>query len=477
MTPTTRTLSRSLLAALLGSSLLRNLSAVALLRVLNVLLTIATFGYAARALGPECWGEYNYGASVAAYAGILISPGLMTWGLREVARDRSRSGRLAVLVNSVQLGLATPAFVAVAVYSAALPEKQRHLLLVMSSVLFTQALDADWVIAGGERLHVTAITGSVLVVAQTLALVTLIRSPDDLTLYALFPVMLGLARFAVAAAVLRRSGVRLERPTVSEYRRAIVASLPLGAAGIFTVVAQHGSRLVVHGLLGDRQLGMFAVALQLLAGGKLVTGILSTVFLPRLSRLFAEDRPLAVREAGSFLRLHLAVGFLLAAALAADAEGIVGLIYGNAYFEAVPLVRWTALPVIFHFAVAGYTEPILAAGEDRALARIVFAIAAVTVGGSLLLVPRLGVLGATLALGCADATGWLSSVTGFRRLMGSAYASAWLTPVLGAAVAAAAMVGLRRLGVPLLLRDALASVPFLVVFGVEARRALGYRST
>jgi O-antigen/teichoic acid export membrane protein len=145
-------------------------------------------------------------------------------------------------------------------------------------------------------------------------------------------------------------------------------------------------------------------------------------------------------------------GFFLAAYAVAEAPAIISILYGAKYAGAVQLLRIMAIAIIFNYAICGYTNCLIAFGKDWVMLRAVLVCTIISVGGGLILVPRLGILGGALVVASIDLAGWLVSLPYYRRTIGSLQFRAWLQPLLGGGCIVGACFLMQAIGVPVWVR-------------------------
>jgi O-antigen/teichoic acid export membrane protein len=421
----------------------------------------------ARLLGPNNYGLLGYGVSIAAYATIVLSPGLLTWGTREIARDRAGAGKVLVIVNATQFVLAFLGYGGLVVFGYAFladPGK-RLIVLCCGLVLFSTALSADWVLNGLELMRFPAALSVVNACLTVIALLLLVRSPQDVYVYALIPAATSILMTAVVYIILvKRAKVQFQLPSLEEARKTLIASLPLGGTMALVIVLHYANNLIVQAYLGMTALGVFWAAFRLLELASQIPTVLSTVFLPRLARCAHSAPVVARREALLFAQVHMIAGFLLAAYAFAEAPAIVSILYGSKYVAAVPLLRIMAFAIIFNFAICGYTNCLISFGKDWVMLRAVLACVIISVGGGLMLVPRMGILGAALVVASIDLAGWLVSLPYYRRTIGSLQFRAWLQPLLGGGCIVGACLLMQAIGLPVWVRvpvSAFTYIPFV----------------
>ncbi len=464
---------RGVAARLRTSSFLLNLLSLGGATIANRLIGLITLGYAARVLGPEKYGLAGFGMSVAAYASIFLSPGFFTWGTRAIARNRRGAGKAVAIVVLTEVMLATLAYAGLITFSLMRDDvSERLIVLVCGAALFSSALSVDWIFAGLEQMRISAALSVPAAILSTVSLLALVQTPADVYIYPLTSIGSS-ALMSVIGYILLVKGLKVRPviPALSEYRRALLDSVPLGTMVAITVVLHYANNLIVHAFLGSTALGVFLAAFRLLELATTIPGILASVFLPRLARVVVDSATEACREARLFAQVHMSSAFFLAAFLAAEAPSIVAILYGARYAGAVDLLRLMSIAVVFNFAICGYTNCLIAFGQDRVMLLVVLTSAVVSVAGGLLLVPRLGEVGAALAVACIDLSGWLVSLPFYRRRIASLQLTAWLWPAVGAACIVLICVLLQAGGVPLWVRVPIAAATYTALQSRDLKRA------
>ena len=455
------------------SSLAVNLTSVAGAMVLGRLIGLITLGYTARVFGPSGYGLVGYGSSIVAYAAIALSPGLVTWGVRAVARDRSRAGIYMVAINTIQMVLATLAYAAIAVFAwtAESPGDERTIILLSGLALFQTAFSADWVFNGLEQMRVSAGLSLVNSSLYTAGLLLWIHTPDHVFRLPIMTVALGFFTTSIGYLLLLRQ-VRLSWPRIEDYKEVLKSAGSLSLMVALVIVLHHANSLIVKSYLGTAELGLFLASYRLVELASTVPGLLSTVVLPRIARKAASSVEDARREAIGYARVLLWIGGLGTALCFAEADDVITFIYGNRFQNAAALLRIMAVGVFFNFAITGYTNTLIAFGRDRVMVAVVAVSSAVAVGGGLLMVPWLGSVGAAIVVALLDFAGLCVSIPAYRASVGRLGWGAWLGPAGLAALTVVLSTLLQRTSLPLIPRLALASVPFVYAAWRELRRLI-----
>jgi len=411
-------------------------------------------GYPARILGPTNFGLVGFGTSLVAYAGILVLPGITTWGTREIARDRNKVGEVLVTVNVIRMFLAFIAYFLLLLYCFYVigEPKERTVVLLCGLSVLSSSITIDWVFNGLELMRIPAFVNVFISVINVVGLLTLVHTPEDIYKYALFAPSLTFLNVIGCLVFFFRRKVKLIMPPLSILIKSIRASLPLGIMMSIVVVLHFANNFIVKFYLGPTNLGIFMSAFMLIELAATIPTILATVFLARLTRVSLASVNLVKRDTEIYAQVHMILGFFIASFFFAEAPSVIGILYGNKYILAVELLRYISVAVIFNYAIFGYTNCLISFGYDRVMLFVVIVSAIISVGGGLLLVPKLGLKGAAIIVIFVDLCGWLVSLPYYKKITGSFHINLWALPALGAITIIFIAIGFQMFGVPFWIR-------------------------
>ncbi len=221
------------------------------------------------------------------------------------------------------------------------------------------------------------------------------------------------------------------------YRTVLVYSFPILASTLITTSATYVDRLVLASIASLASVGFYNYALLFVGGSLVVVAPFSTVLLPRISEHFGRNDTAAIR---SIVRTSTTLAVLVyvpfAVAIAALGPFLLRMLVGAAFVQdGVPLAVLVALSAI---AVPGTVLGSLASGIRRPNILLGSAAAALTANATLsvLLVPRLGILGAAIG---NSAMYWGPLVVLYLALKGTGLVDLDLRSIARIWVAAAAM--------------------------------------
>jgi len=452
-----------------ANQIARNTGALAAARGLTMLLTLGTVAHLTRTLGQEGYGVLGFGTALLSYFSLLARPGLDTLGTRSLARSPKDVTSLASTVTSLQCALAIVAagLYAIAVFAFPNPTDVRLALLILGAPLLIQPFSLEWVYQGLERMGVLAIRNVLAAVLQLVAALVLVRESSDLLpAAAVQGLALAVAGGALYLAYRSDFGPLRLRIDVKAWAPTVREALPLAASVLMVMVYYNIDKLMLGGLRGNAEVGLYDAAYRWLTVALVPASILYQAFFPALSAS-ARDRDARAVRARAYTRTNLVVGAPLAVGGVLLAGPLIELLAGAAFAPAAPILSVLMLNVALVYLNMSLGQPLIAWDLQTSYMWVVAAGAVANVALNLVFISTYGAIGAAWATLASEAVVLVGLATVHWRAVQQLY----LVPILASSLAA--LVGV---GVPVGIGHALAlpwwvgaalSLPVyaLVVFG------------
>ncbi len=389
-----------------GKTIARNAAAGMAAQVAIKLLSFAFSVLIIRRLGVSTYGQY---AAVLAFGALFVSLadlGLSPYAVREIARLRDKAEglpRAAALFGNVlalRLLLALGAGACI-LLTGWLTQRPAPMLVglalgVVGLVMYGAQGAFQSVLAGFERLDLTAGAN----VLQQLLFVTL----GAVVLWAgwgyhslIVVNLLGIALLTLVCwRGVRRVDLRPARPATKEWGGLLRAALPFGFIGLTLGLSYKFDSVLLNIFHGDAATGTYNAAYTLVFAVVVLSNVINVALYPSLARQ-------SVRAPESLRRIYERVfGYLLMIALPIAVGGsllagsLVDFLFGDQYAGAVQVLAilvWV-IPFMFLTEFLGYI--IVIDGAERRVALAIAASTTVNVALNALLVPRYGVLAASI---------------------------------------------------------------------------------
>lgn len=401
--------------------IVRSYAWIAGAEILSKGMGFVAFALLARVLAPPAYGVLELAVAVSMVALLFVDFGLGPTAARTMTTDPERADSMTGSVPAIRLGLALLSLllaIGLGPLLATTPDGRTLIVLYTAALLFAPWI-LDWVFQGLDRTAWVA-PAQLLRMSVFLAGVVLwIDGPQQLVRVGAIEIA-GFATLAIYYVLASRShGQRPAlRPDAASVRELIRESAPVGAGQLLWVLNQYLPTFVVAGWLAGPELAYYGAA------HRIVFGLGSFVFLyfftlyPALVRATHERRDEFVPLVTLSMRATAWLGGLGAIAGTLLAAPVSALAFGAEFGPTGPLLAVLVWALPIHLISGHARFALIAAGEARAQMQAQAFGVAVTAVGCATLVPRLGALGAAIAL-LAAATGvWAWAHIATRRRVG-----------------------------------------------------------
>lgn len=439
------------------------------LRIVNFLFQI----FVIRTLGDAEFGTYNVIISWVSYFQVLGDLGITQYFRREIARDRSATGRyfwdmvvlrllLALVTSAVTIGLA---FVFLKPYSE---EKLLAIVLFCGTYFFQAFLyPLLMVIEGNERVDISQIfnvIGQVVILIAGFILVSISKSFFWLIVagFINIPVLIFLAYRIVRC---NNFGPPRFHINPAAWFGIIQYGLPFGLIQFALTSNRFADRIVLNQFsFSAAEIGWYSIAYNLTLNFTTLAQAFNDAFQPTLAREHAGDPTKAPRwyfrsvKMMVFLSIPIAVGGMLLA------EPLISTLYkpeNRAAYIAFFIIIWDLPAVLYNNFCGNMTTAIV---KERAAARINVTQSIVNIVVNIILIRPLGMIGAAFATVISDTYAASLFYLLFRREFGPGLGFRHLMRVFASAIGmGAVIVLLHELQVNLFITIALGAVAYLAL--------------
>ncbi|CAM2180598.1 Flippase [Paraburkholderia sacchari] len=389
----------------------RNFIAMMTLQLGAYAMSLATFPYLARVLGPHQFGVFGYSLAIVAYGTTLTEWGFNLSGPRAVVECRNDPVRLNELIWSIVTGKAILCLVSLGILCLAVSFDRQlaaNLPVILCSWIAVVAniFTMYWLMQGLERFKLLAI---VVLLARLLVLpltFICVHDSNDVVVAALIQAAGPFVAAAFSVWVAYRTGV-LKRPCVSvasTWRR-IAQGTDMFVATASVSLFSSANTVILGATAGTYQVGIYAAADKIRNVGNIIPAQINQVFFPRVTALFKGNREEAARLtakglcAVQFVTIGIVIFFCFAA------SSVSAVVLGKAYLGSATVLRLLSVCAIAgNFSYFVGLQILVPFGEGKVRSMIMFSGGAVNVAVALFAIPRFGAQGAAISLLIAELT-------------------------------------------------------------------------
>jgi O-antigen/teichoic acid export membrane protein len=379
----------------------RNVSFRLVSQVLWALSNVAGLSLLGNYLRAEGYGTYSFYYAFIPLIGALADLGIGIILTREMARDEANARRLygdALMLKGLFSGTLLIASVVIA-WTAFPPAVAWLICLVAAAALIEIAQDPTiWLFRARERQDVEAL---LLILSQVAWIAGLaVGAWLELPLSYLLGVQAGAFALRLGiGAVIANSTLRPEfQWDPARLRSWIRQGLPYGLAMFGVVLHGRVAVLMLQTFSTAKDVAWFNVAYMLSQPFGFISTALSMSAFPVLAR-YADGSPEALKEAlHKTCKYQIVVSLPLMTGLFLISERVIPLLFhGDDFAQAGTALRFTSLAIVFIFLNLMARFVLAALGRQQIYLRAIVAGLAVNAGLCLLLIPRMGFVGACIA--------------------------------------------------------------------------------
>jgi O-antigen/teichoic acid export membrane protein len=364
--------------------------------ILAKLASLAFFVTMARELGKDGFGEFQF--ALALTGALIYVAGFGTDQLlaREVARDRSRAGRLLADAAAVKVlgGLVMLGVAAIVANLGSSTAEGRAAVYVIGVGTLLEVLSKSWhaIFQGYERFELASAT---LIIQRTLTaaagIAVLLAGGDVVAAAAVYAAGAAVA-VLVAEWWLHRLGVHRAAIVPAGWVPMIRAGVAIGLISLLITVLLRLDVTMLSFLADAATVGVYAVSFRLVEATQFLGWSMATAMLPWLARTEAN------LARGFALGLKAVVSVLLPVGLAfvLFAGPLVDLIYGSAFASSVVPLRILGLMTVLYGINAFGSVSLIARYRPTTYAKLLVPVIALNVVLNLILIPIYGADGAAV---------------------------------------------------------------------------------
>ncbi|MCH5287811.1 MAG: oligosaccharide flippase family protein [Christensenellaceae bacterium] len=375
-------------------------------RVFSLLLPLVTAPYLSRVVGTEGVGLYDYAWNIS-YLFVLVGMlGLENYGVRAIARvrdDREELNRAFSEIWRMQLLVAGGTLLIWLGYVFLIAGEERPVALHLTLMSVSCLVNLDWCLMGLDQFRPIALRNTAVKLAGAAAIFLLVRSRDDLWLYALVWSLATLTGCLSCWTTLR-GRVRLIRVSWRDALRHLPPCATLFISVIAVSVYRRMDVVMLGAMAGWEPNGLYTNAEKIIYCLSGFISAIGTVMLPQASALMHKGQVDKLkRRIALSMELMMCMTAALAFGLASVAERFAPLFFGADFAYSGTLM----IPLAFTLITIGFanvirTQWVLPGGHDAILIRSVVSGACVNLALNALFIPRIGAMGAVIGTLAAE---------------------------------------------------------------------------
>ena len=376
-------------------------------QLLLIVLPIITTPYVTRVFSSNDLGTYSFFNSIVTYFLLLATLGVANYGTKEISANRKIIRKNFWGIYTLQLGAAICSFILYVMLCLTLPVMKNPVAYILGFSLLSKALDISWLFQGLEDFRKITVRNITVKLAGVISIFLFIRSANDLYLYVFlltsFELLGQLSMWIPAKEFIGKPYFDLMY-TKSHLKPVILLFLPQIAISLYVTL----DSTMLGALASTRDVGIYDQALKIVNILLTLVTSLGSVMLPRVSNLLSSGDHKAVNKMHemSFLIYNLVIFPIMAGMLIVN-DDFVNFFLGQDFQEA----RYAIAIMIFRMFFIGWTnimgiQILIPHNKNKEFMLSTTIPAIVSVGLNLLLLPKMGYIGAAIVSVLTEALVW-----------------------------------------------------------------------
>ncbi|NQU83209.1 MAG: flippase [Parcubacteria group bacterium] len=383
-------------------SIAKNTTILTAALVVQRILAFVYFTIIARGIGVENIGKYSFAISFAMIFSIFVDFGLTSAMVREIARARDKIKLYINTLFSVKIVFAFVAFSLIYLVINILnyPDITRNFVYLAGLAIILDSFHLSFygVFRGLRNLKYEAVG---LIIGQFFILmVGLIVVFFDLSLYLLFVALIsgGLFNIIFSLSLIKIKEGFFPRPAFNKkifiYLGKIAAAFAL--AGIFVKVYSYIDTVLLSYLKGDLAVGWYSIPIKLTLAFQFVPMALVASLYPTLSYYFKNSSERLLETFMKGMRYLILLAIPLAFGIGILSDKIILTLYGTDFSPSIIPLQILAIGLVFAFLSFPVGSLLNACNKQAVQTTILGLTMVLNVGLNLILIPRFGVIGASI---------------------------------------------------------------------------------
>jgi len=384
--------------------LTENFLSLLILQGLNYILSLVTFPYLVRILGPEKFGLIAFAQAFVAYFQILTDYGFNLSATREISINRENKQKVNEIFSSVmtvKLFLCLLSFLILSIFLIFIPKFRNDWLIyiftfgmVLGNVLFPV-----WFFQGMEQMRYITILHIIAKTIFTISIFVFVKKMSD---YLYVPLINSLGYLTAGILSLwvvhKNFAVKFILPTIKAVKHQFKEGWHIFVSIISTSLYTTTNTFVLGLFTNNTIVGYYSAGEKIVKALIMVITPLAQTFYPYISRVVQNSKESGIRVIKKLLFLMSSLTFAISLVIFIFANHIANILLGFQYRESIIVIKILSfLPFIISFNNVFGMQTMLSFGFHRVFSKIFISAAITNLFLVIFLIPLFHHVGAALA--------------------------------------------------------------------------------
>lgn len=325
-----------------NSNIKVNIILSTLYQVLTLALPFFTAPYISRVLGAEGVGIYSYTTSIQMYFSMLATLGTVSYGSREIARERSNQEKVSSLFWEIELLTVLTTAITLVAWGMWIiwTDSYKIYYLILTVSLLANLFDISWLYSGLEQFKYIVSQNTIFKIIGTIALFVFVQDKNDTLIYvailSVTTLLANLSMWVYLPKFILPTRLSTLKP-LKHLKETMIYFIPTVATSVYTVLDKTMIGIFTKDI---NENGYYEQATKIINLLKSITfTALNTVVGSRIAFLFAEKRYEEIKgRIDQSIEYVLFIGVAICFGLLGISNNFVPIFFGDGYDRVVELL-------------------------------------------------------------------------------------------------------------------------------------------
>ncbi len=307
--------------------------------LLQVVFPLITFPYAAKVLGVDGIGKYNFSYSIVSYFMQFSALGIYAYAVREgsaIRNDRESFSAFSSEIIEFNIISMVISYVLLTI-TCFLWDKladYNYLIFLLSTNIILTTLGCEWVYAIYEEYFYITVRGIVFQIISMILLFTFVDSSDDLIMYSITTIT-SASGFNILNIIGLCKRIHFSLRPIKTLKQHFKPIMLLFANSIATTIYVNSDTTILGLLSGDFSVGLYSVSTKVYSIVKAILASIIIVSIPRMSNLWASGNRKGFESLGNnILITFFTLSVPATIGIYVLSEDIIRIISDESYLDA-----------------------------------------------------------------------------------------------------------------------------------------------
>lgn len=380
-----------------------------LLQLFNIAFPFITGAYVSRTVGAKNLGEINFSQSILSWIIVVAALGIPTYGVREIAKYRDDKNEMnkifsELMVLRISVSIFLIAFYYISINIVPQFQASEKLFFITGLGLVFNLFSIDWFFSGIEDYKMISIRNIMVRIVTFALIVYFVKRESDYLIYALL-LILSQGISNLWSYFYSSKFVKFSLRNLNCFRHIKTLKIFLASSLVVSVYTVLNS--IILGFWGTSEgVAFFTRARQFQGMGLALTGAIATVLVPRISYYYQNDKEKYYELLDKSLNYNYIISIPITVGLIVLSKPLNLFLGGEQFIPAaVPLMIIAPLVIVISLGTWGYFQIIIPSGQEKFGTAIQIIMAVISLVLNILLIPKFGYIGASIALLAAEGVG------------------------------------------------------------------------